>query len=143
MSGTGTIFFTLNDIGGHTYSQNALTLGINAAKSAGVKLSQIGTVVDCPTLTDLTNLYHLFYTGTNASNFQVWNTLSTRFRDLGNRAYFKVKGMTVQVWALVVVVNGKLTEGSGQPPIWIPVYCSFDAIADPIFDSPRVASLRF
>lgn len=143
MSGTGTIFFTVNDIGGYTYSQAALNIGTAAARAAGVKLSQIGTVVDCPTLADLTNLYERFYTGSNSANFQVWNSTSTRFRDLGNRAYFKVKGMVVQTWALVTLVNGKLTEGAGNPPIWLPVYCSFDSLSDPIFDSPRVSSLRF
>ena len=141
MSGTGSRFFTIKDIGGYTYNQTALNIGTAAAKAAGVKFSQIGTVVDCPTLTDLTNLYQYFYTGPNASNYQIWNTTSTRFRDLGNRAYFKVKGFIVQTWALVTLVNGKLTEGAGSPPVWIPVYCSFDAISDPVFDDPRVVSL--
>jgi hypothetical protein len=99
-------------------------------------------VVDCPTLTDLTNLYQLFYSGPNSSNFQVWNTTSPRFRDLGNRAYFKVKGFIVQTWALVTYVNGKRSEGAGNPQIWLPIYCSFDALTDPVFDDPRVVSLN-
>lgn len=142
MSGTGSRFYAINDIGGYTYSRNALTIGVAAARAAGVRCTQIGSVIDCPTLADLTNLYDRFTTGANASNFQVWNTTSTRFRDLGNRAYFKVKGFVVQTWALVTQVEGKLTEGAGMPSIWLPVYCSFDALTDPIFDNPRVVSLN-
>ena len=142
MSGTGSKFYSIKDIGGYTYSRNALNIGTAAAKAAGVKLTQIGTVVDCPTLTDLTNLYQLFYTGANSGNYQVWSTTSTRFRDLGSRAYFKVKGFIVQTWALVTLVEGKLTEGAGNPSIWLPVYCSFDSLTDPVFDDPRVVSLN-
>lgn len=141
MSGTGSRFYSIKDIGGYTYARAALNIGTAAARTAGVKLTQVGTVVDCPTLTDLTNLYQYFYTGPNSSNFTVWNTTSTRFRDLGNRAYFKVRGMIVQTWALVTLVDGKLSEGAGPPPIWLPVYCSFDALSDPVFDDPRVVSL--
>jgi hypothetical protein len=140
---TGTRFYAIKEVGGYTYSQSALNIGTAAARAAGVKLSQVGTVVDCPTLTDLTALYDLFSTGPNSSNYQVWNTTSTRFKDLGRRAYFKVKGQIVQVWALVTHVNGKLTEGAGNPSIWLPVYCSFEALTDPVFDDPRVASLTF
>ena len=144
MSGvTETKFYTVKEIGGFTYSEAALSIGTAAARAAGIKFSQVGTVIDCPTLTDLEGLYELFYTGANESNYEVWNSTSTRFKDLGRRAYFKVKGMTVQTWALVTYVNGKLSEGAGNPSIWLPVYCSFDAIADPIFDGPSVASLTF
>ena len=141
MSGTGSRFLCIKEIGGYTYTQAALNIGTAAARRAGVRLSQVGTVVNCPTLTDLTNLYELFYTGANSGNFQVWDTTSTRFRDLGNRAYFKVNGFIVQTWALVTLVNGKLSEGAGSPPVWIPIYCSFDALSDPVFDAPRVVSL--
>lgn len=142
MSGTGSKFYAIKEIGGYTYSKNALAIGTAAAKTAGIKFTQVGTVIDCPTLTDLTNLYDLFTSGANASNYHVWNTTSTRFKDLGNRAYFKVKGFVVQIWALVTQVEGKLTEGAGPSPIWLPVYCSFDALTDPIFDNPRVVSLN-
>jgi hypothetical protein len=142
MSGTGSKFFSVKDIGGYTYNRAALTIGTAAAKAAGVKFTLIGTVVDCPTLTDLTNLYQYFDTGANSGNTQIWSTTSTRFRDLGSRAYFKVKGFVVQTWALVTVVDGKLTEGAGNPSIWLPVYCSFDALSDPVFDAPRVVSLN-
>ena len=142
MSGTGSKFFSVKDIGGYTYSRNALNIGIAAAKAAGIKFTQIGTVVDCPTLTDLTNLYDLFSTGANSGNYQVWSTTSTRFRDLGSRAYFKVKGFIVQTWALVTLVNGKLTEGAGNPSIWLPVYCSFDALTYNVFYDHRVVSLN-
>ena len=140
---TGTRFYAIKEVGGYTYSEAALNIGIAAARRAGVKVSQVGTVIDCPTLTDLTNLYQLFFTGANASNYQTWNTTSTRFKDLGRRAYFKVNGQIVQVWALVTLVNGKLTEGAGNPSVWLPVYCSFDSYTDPVFDDPRVASLTF
>ena len=142
MSGTGSKFFAVKDIGGYTYSRNALNIGTAAAKAAGIKFTQIGTNVDCPTLNDLTNLYQLMYTGANSANYQVWSTTSTRFRDLGSRAYFRVKGFIVQTWALVTLVDGKLTEGAGNPSIWLPVYCSFDALTDPVFDDPRVVSLN-
>ena len=142
-TGTGTKFYTIMKDGGYTYNEAALSIGITAARAAGVTLSQVGTVIDCPTLTDLTNLYQLFYTGPNAANYQTWNTTSTRFKDFGKRAYFKVNGQTVQVWALVSHVNGKLTEGAGNPSVWLPVYCSFDSLEDPVFDDPRVASLTF
>ena len=140
---TGTRFYTIKEIGGYTYNEPALNIGIAAARRAGVKVSQVGTVIDCPTLTDLTNLYQLFFTGANDANHQIWNTTSTRFKDLGKRAYFKVNGQIVQVWALVTLVNGKLTEGAGNPSVWLPVYCSFDSLTDPVFDDPRVASLTF
>jgi hypothetical protein len=142
MSGTGSKFFSIKDIGGHTYNRNALTIATAAAKAAGIKFAQVGTVVDCPTLNDLTQFYQLCDSGANIGNFQIWNTTSTRFRDLGSRAYFKVKGFVVQTWALVTHVNGKLTEGAGNPSIWLPVYCSFDALTDPVFDDPRVVSLN-
>jgi hypothetical protein len=140
---TGTKFYTIKQTGGYTYNESALDIGITAARTAGVKLSQVGTVIDCPTLTDLTTLYNLFFTGPNASNFQTWTTTSTRFKDLGKRAYFKVNGQIVQVWALVTLVEGKLTEGAGNSSVWLPVYCSFDSLTDPVFDDPRVASLTF
>jgi hypothetical protein len=140
---TGTKFYIIKEIGGYTYSEAALNIGVAAARTAGIKVSQVGTVIDCPTLTDLTNLYQLFYTGPNVSRFQTWNTTSTRFKDFGRRAYFKVKGQVVQVWALVSQVEGKLSEGAGNPSVWLPVYCSFDSLADPVFDDPRVASLTF
>ena len=142
MSGTGSKFFAIRDIGGYTYSRNALNIGTAAAKAAGIQFTQVGTVVNCPNLASLTSLYELFYTGANASNFTVWNTTSPRFRDLGNRAYFKVNGFIVQTWALVTYVNGKLSEGAGNPSIWLPIYASFDALTDPIFDDPRVVSLN-
>jgi hypothetical protein len=71
----------------------------------------------------------------------VWNNTSAHFRYLGNHAYFKVNSVIVQTWALVTYVNGKLSEGAGPPPIWLPVYASFDALTDPVFDDPRVVSL--
>jgi hypothetical protein len=43
MSGTGSKFFSVKDIGGYTYSRNALNIGIAAAKAAGIKFTQIGT----------------------------------------------------------------------------------------------------
>jgi hypothetical protein len=139
MSGTGTRFYSVKDIGGYTYNKSTLNIGTAAAKAAGIKFSQVGTVVDCPTLTDLTNLYQIF--GSNPAYYTVWDTTSSRFRDMGNRAYFKVRGYIVQTWALVTLVNGKLSEGAGPAPVWIPVYCSFDALTDPVFDDPRVVSL--
>lgn len=143
MSGTGSKFFAINTIGGHVYTRSALNIGTAAARTAGVRFSQIGTVVDCPTLADLTSLYGYFDNpSVNAGNYQVWSKTNTRFRDLGNRAYFKVKGFIVQTWALVTEVNGILTEGVGPLPMWLPVYCSFDALADPVFDDPRVVSLN-
>ena len=48
----------------------------------------------------------------------------------------------MQTWALVTLVDGKLTEGAGNPSVWLPVYCSFDALTDPVFDDPRVVSLN-
>ena len=142
MSGSGSKFFVIREIGGYVYTRSALNIGTAAAKTAGVKLSQVGSVIDCPTLADLTNLYQYFDSGANVGNYQVWNKTNTRFRDLGNRAYFKVKGFIVQTWALVTEVNGKLTEGAGTPPLWLPVYASFDALTDPVFDDPRVVSLN-
>lgn len=143
MSGTGTRFYRVIQIGGFVYSKNTLEIGLAAAKAERISYIQEGTVISCPTLTDLENLYTLFFTGPNEFNNQVWNNLNTRFRDMGNRAYFKVNGMVVQIWALVTQVEGKLTEGAGQAPVWLPVYCSFDASDDPVFDEPRVASLDF
>jgi hypothetical protein len=142
MSGAGSKFFAIREIGGYVYTRSALNIGTAAAKAAGVKFTQIGTVVDCPTLADLTSLYQYFDSGANAGNYTVWNKSNTRFRDLGNRAYFKVKGFVVQTWALVTEVNGKLTEGAGSLPVWIPVYASFDALTDPVFDDPHVVSLN-
>jgi hypothetical protein len=142
MSGTGSKFFAIRDIGGYIYSRNALNIGTAAAKAAGISFTQIGTVINCPNLASLTNLYRLFDTGANINNFTVWDTTSSRFRDLGSRAYFKVNGFIVQTWALVTHVNGKLTEGAGQPSVWLPVYASFDALTDPVFDDPRVVSLN-
>ena len=139
MSGTGSKFFSVKELGGRTYTRTALTIGAAAAKAAGVKLSLVGSVVDCPTLADLSNLYQYFETG---NNDQAFTSTSTRFRDLGSRAYFKVKGFVVQTWALVTVVEGKLTEGAGNPSIWLPVYCSFDATLDGVFDVPHVISLN-
>jgi hypothetical protein len=132
----------IREIGGYVYKRSALNIGTAAAKAAGVKFSHIGTVVDCPTLADLTSLYQYFFSGANSGNFEEWNKTNTRFRDLGSRAYFKVKGFVVQTWALVTEVDGKLTEGAGKPPQWIPVYASFDALTDPVFDDPRVVSLN-
>jgi hypothetical protein len=139
MSGTGSKFFSVKELGGRTYIRTALTIGAAAAKAAGVKFSLVGSVVDCPTLADLSNLYTYFEAG---NNDQAFTSTSTRFRDLGSRAYFKVKGFVVQTWALVTVVEGKLTEGAGNPSIWLPVYCSFDATLDGVFDAPHVISLN-
>ena len=142
MSGTGSKFFAIREIGGYIYNRNALNIGTAAAKAAGISFTQIGTVVNCPNLASLTSLYDLFSTGANSSNYTIWSTTTSRFRDLGSRAYFKVNGFIVQTWALVTHVNGKLTEGAGQPSVWLPIYASFDAYTDPIFDDPRVVSLN-
>ena len=137
----GTKFYTIKDVGGYTYSESALNIATAAARAARIKFSQVGTMIDCPTLADLTSLYDLFTTGPNEDNFVIWSSLSTRFKDLEKRDYFKVNGFVVQIWALVTQVEGILTEGAGNPSIWLPVYCSFDAYTDGVFDNPRVASL--
>lgn len=140
---TGTKFYTIKDVGGYTYSESALNIGTAAARAARIKFSQVGSVIDCPTLADLRNLYDLFSNGPNENNYVIWSSLTTRFKDMEKRAYFKVNGFVVQIWALVTQVEGILSEGVGpsNSPIWLPVYCSFDSYTDGTFDNPRVASL--
>ena len=138
-STTGTKFYTITEIGGRTYNKNAIDIGTAAARVARIKFTQAGTVIDCPNTTELDRLYLLFHASSNADDYAV----TTRFKDLGKRAYFKVKGLIVQVWALATHVNGKESEGAGNPSIWLPVYCSFDAFTDSTYDNPRAASLTF
>ena len=141
MTSTTTKFYIITETGGRTYNKNAIDVGTAAARTAGIRFTQAGTVIDCPNTSELDRFYLLLHASTTGSSFDV----TTRFKDLGKRAYFKVRGLIVQVWALVSHVNGKDSEGAGpaNPSIWLPVYCSIDAFADGTYDNPRAASLTF
>lgn len=147
MSGTGNKFFAVRQTPVRTYAKTTFANGLAAAKAANVRFNVIGTSVDCTSISVLSSLYSYF--DNDPSWYADVNTESPRFRDLGNRAYFRANGFIVQIWALVAYVNGATTEGSGPAPVWIPIYLSYDKpnSSPPnstyTFDDPKVTSVSF
>lgn len=134
-------FLTVRDTA-YTYTPAVFESGLKYARDNNIPFSQDGNVINCPTIENLESLYNMFFTGPNAFLRVIYNS-GYQFKDLGRRIYFKVNGMTVQIWALCAENTGKLTEGAGGTVVYIPVYCSFNAITDLVFDSVHVASVSF
>lgn len=141
MSLSNHFYVVVRDVA-YMYSQETFETGLKLAKERKISFKFDGLCVNCTTFNDLENLYRLFFTDENRFLRGVYDS-GYQFRDLGSRIYFKVNGMTVQIWAYAAENSGKLTEGAGGSRVYIPVYCSFFSVNDIVFDSIHVSSVFY
>jgi hypothetical protein len=126
----------------YAYGADVFERGLKMAKEQKIPYKFDGLNVSCPTFDDLQNLYNLFFTLDNF-DLRIIYRAGYQFKDLGSRIYFRVGSSIVQIWSYAAENSEKLSEGAGGNRVYLPVYCSFNAINDLVFDSVHVASIFY
>ena len=122
------------------YPEANLAAALARATRNKIPYTRVGDNINCTNLQNLTTIYsYLFAT----PQIPVFISKSTLLKPINKIVTFQVNFLTVQALSLCEWVNGKLVEGNSGIRYYVPVFVSFDASADLVFNAVRVASISY
>lgn len=138
-------YFLVSRDDAYVYPRVNLEEALVGAKADGIPFTQVGGVLDCPSLPDLENLYGYLYGDVpHAENYYILSS-PTQLTEIGPKVWFKVKGYTVLVLTLAKIAKNPIlsepNEAASEAVVWLPTFSALNELDDQAFDSVHCVRL--